>query len=115
MKPINIFPTTYLATAVALTLPLHASGQQLEEVMVTATKRTQSTQDIPMSVEAVSGERMQEMGILDIATLSASIPNFFVGDGVVTTNVTMRGMGSGGERSFEQSVGMFIDEIYMPR
>ena len=115
MKTVSPFPLRILSVAVALALPLHTAAQQLEEVIVTATKRAQSAQDIPQSVEAFSGEKMRDMGIMDIATLATSIPNFFVGDGVVTTNITMRGMGSGGERSFEQSVGMFIDEIYMPR
>ena len=104
-----------MATAVTLTLPSLASAQQLEEVMVTATKRAASTQDIPMSVEAVSGEQLTNQAIMDFATLSEQIPNFYVGDGVVTTNINMRGTGSGGDRSFEQSVGMFIDDIYMPR
>ena len=115
MKTVSLFPLKILSAAVVLAFPLHAAAQQLEEIIVTATKRAQSVQDIPQSVEAFSGERLQNMGIADISTLAASIPNFFVGDGVVTTNVTMRGMGSSGERSFEQSVGMFIDDIYMPR
>lgn len=94
----------------------HALAQpELEEIIVTATKRAVSTQDIPMAVEVVSGERLRNMAIKNFADLATEVPNFFVGDGVVTTNVNMRGLGSGGDRSFEQSVGMFIDNIYMPR
>lgn len=115
MKINNRFSRNLVATSVALALPSLASAQQLEEVMVTATKRAESTQDIPMSVEAVSGEKLNNMAIADFAALSDQIPNFHVGDGLVTTNVNMRGTGSGGDRSFEQSVGMFIDDIYMPR
>ena len=114
MKINNRFSRNLVAAAVTLTLPSFAAAQ-LEEVIVTATKRAQSTQDIPMSVEAVTGEQLANQGITDFATLSEQIPNFFVGDGVVTTNINMRGTGSGGDRSFEQSVGMFIDDIYMPR
>jgi len=108
------FRRNVLATAVALALPMSAVAQ-LEEVVVTATKRVESVQDIPMSVEAVTGDQLRAQGIADFATLSDQIPNFYVGDGVVTTNINMRGTGSGGDRSFEQSVGMFIDGIYMPR
>ncbi|MFK8049476.1 MAG: TonB-dependent receptor [Halioglobus sp.] len=114
MKLITRFTRKLLTTAVALSLP-GAAMAQLEEVLVTATKRAQSTQDIPMSVEAFAGERLNQLGIKDFATLAETIPNFYVGDGVVTTNINMRGTGSGGDRSFEQSVGMFIDDIYMPR
>jgi iron complex outermembrane recepter protein len=109
------FSRGLLAAAVTLTIPSLATAQQLEEVMVTATKRAESTQDIPMSVEAVTGQQLTSQGIADFAALSDQIPNFFVGDGVVTTNINMRGTGSGGDRSFEQSVGMFIDDVYMPR
>jgi outer membrane receptor protein involved in Fe transport len=103
-----------LATAVALALPMTAVAQ-LEEVVVTATKRTESIQDIPMSIEAVSGDRLSATGITEFEALSETMPNFSVGDSLVTNNIIMRGMGSGSDRSFEQSVSMFIDGIYMPR
>ncbi|MEL0162450.1 MAG: TonB-dependent receptor plug domain-containing protein, partial [Halieaceae bacterium] len=99
---------TRLAVSMACVASGSSAWAQLEEVVVTATKRAESVQDIPMSVEVVSGERLQNMAIRSFADLAVEIPNFFVGDGVVTTNVNMRGMGSGGERAFEQSVGMFI-------
>ena len=47
----------------------------LEEVLVTATLRTESLQDVPVSVNAVSGEKMQEAGIDKIEDLQA-----YVGD-----------------------------------
>ena len=111
MKTNTRFTRNLLAAAVAVALPGAAVAQQLEEVMVTATKRVESTQDIPMAVEAFDGETLNQLGVLDFATLSETIPNFNVADGLVTTNVSMRGMGSGVDRSFEQSVGMFIDDI----
>ena len=92
-----------------------AFGQQLDEIIVTATKRESTIQDIPMSVSVVSGESISQQGIVDLDQLTAAIPNFQVGDGLLTTNISMRGMGSQPERGFEQSVGMFIDGIYMPR
>lgn len=47
--------------------------------------------------------------------LSAYMPNLVIGDGELTTAVSIRGVGSQPERSFEQSVGLFVDGIYMPR
>jgi len=113
----SVFPKSTLALACAAFMTTGASGAyaQLEEVVVTATKREESLKDVAMSVEVVSGDELMAAGITNFAALSDQIPNFFVGDGVVTTNVSMRGTGSGGDRSFEQSVGMFIDNIYMPR
>ena len=101
MNPSNRFTRNLLATAVVVALPGSALAQQLEEVMVTATKRVESTQDIPMAVEAFDGETLNQLGVLDFATLSETIPNFNVGDGVVTTNVSMRGMGSGVDREHQ--------------
>ena len=109
------FNRTLLATAVTLALPSLATAQQLEEVLVTATKRVESIQDIPMSIEAVSGDRLVETGITEFEGLAATMPNFSVGDSLVTNNIVIRGMGSGSDRSFEQSVSMFIDGVYMPR
>jgi iron complex outermembrane receptor protein len=114
MKYTNRFTRNLLATAVAVALP-GAAMAQLEEVVVTATKRAESVQDIPMSVQAVSGERLEAMAISELGDLATTIPNFSIGDGVTTNLITMRGMGSGEDRSFEQSVSMFVDGVYMPR
>jgi outer membrane receptor protein involved in Fe transport len=114
MKYSKRFTRSLLVSAVAMALPVTASAQ-LEEILVTATKRSESTQDIPMSVQTFSGDKMQAMAITELGDLATTIPNFSIGDGVTTNLVTMRGMGSGEDRSFEQSVSMFVDGIYMPR
>ncbi|NCF18275.1 MAG: hypothetical protein GWP63_08540 [Haliea sp.] len=51
------------------------SGPMLEEVVVTATKRLESLQDIPISVNAVSAEKMAEAGIDRIENLAPYVPN----------------------------------------
>ncbi len=114
MSSRTILKKSCLALAVSAVTASMAHAQ-LEEVLVTATKRVQSTQDIPMSVQAISGERLTAMGISDLGDLATNIPNFSIGDGVTSNLITMRGMGSGEDRSFEQSVSMFVDGIYLPR
>ncbi len=106
----NFFPLL-LATA----LPVSNAYAQLEEIIVTATKRVESSQDIPLSIETVSGEMMMDMGITDLAELADTVPNLQVGYGITSQAITIRGLGTGQERSFEQSVAMFIDGMYMPR
>jgi len=88
---------------------------KIEVIEVTATKRVESIQDVPMSITAVSGEAIAEAGIKDLSEMSAYIPNLTISEGAINTNIYMRGVGSGINRSFEQSVGMFIDGIYMGR
>lgn len=104
-----------IAGAALVLLPAPSFAQGLEEILVTATKREESLQDIPLSVATVSGEALQAQGIDDLFDLSKSIPNFDVAFNVTSNAITMRGFGSGQERSFEQSVGMFIDGQYLPR
>ncbi|MFK7733271.1 MAG: TonB-dependent receptor [Pseudomonadales bacterium] len=108
-----------LALAIACTavaLPTTTLAQSmLEEVLVTATKRASSIQDIPMSIQALSGDMLEAQGISDLADLSAYVPNLNIGDGLSNTFVNVRGMGNGNDSIFEQPVSLFVDEIYMPR
>ncbi len=88
---------------------------ELEEVVVTATKRSESTQDIAMSIQALSGASLEALAIDDLQDLAANVPNLFVGDSLIVNNITMRGIGSGEDRGFETPVSTFKDGIYMPR
>ena len=67
----------------------------LEEVLVTATLRTESLQDVPVSVNAMAGEKMQEAGIDKIEDLQAYVPNLSMSETVIGTNIYIRGIGSG--------------------
>jgi outer membrane receptor protein involved in Fe transport len=92
-----------------------ADAQQLEEVMVTATKRAESIQDVPMSIEAMMGDDLVSKGIQNLEQLSDTISNVIIGEGVTSSSIAIRGQSTGQDRSLEQSVGMFIDGMYMPR
>lgn len=90
-----------------------STRMMLEEVIVTAQKREQSVNDIPMSITAFSGDSMAEMGIEDTADLAAIVPGFAYSDSVLGTPVyTMRGVGFN-ETSAQASstVGVYLDEI----
>ena len=53
-----------------------AAPRQLEEVLVTAQKRVESLSDVPVSVTAVSAEKLNQAGIENLADLSEYTPNF---------------------------------------
>ena len=110
----NIF-TKSIIVSIALIFVPPAVVAELEEVVVTATKRETSEQDIPISIETVSGDLIQKMGINNLDDLAESVPNLTVGYGITSQLITIRGLGTGQERSFEQAVGMFVDGFYMPR
>jgi iron complex outermembrane recepter protein len=112
IHPLALF--TSIAGASLVGLPA-AAAPMLEEVLVTAQKREESLMDVPISILAVSGEKISNAGINDLSELSAYVPNLTITEGTINTNIFMRGVGSGNNRAFEQSVGMFIDGIYMGR
>ena len=92
-----------------------AVAQELDEILVTATRREESLANIPISVVAVPGETLSAGVTRDLQELAVSVPNVSIGNGLTTDNVYMRGVGSGNERGFEQAVGLFVDDVYMPR
>ncbi len=103
------------ALALAAASPFSQAQLVLEEVIVTAQKRAQSLQDVPISVSAMQGSKIAQNGIGNMAAIADYIPNLHIADAPVNTNIYMRGMGSGNNQAFEQSVGMYIDGIYMGR
>ncbi len=109
-KKLPLVAAIAMVTAAPIT-----QAQMLEEVIITAQKRTESLQDVPISVSAIQGEKLEEAGIANMAALADYVPNLTISDAAVNTNIFMRGMGSGNNQGFEQSVGMYIDGVYMGR
>ena len=89
---------TFNKSLIAGTVSLALSGVSaavsaqgvLEEVVVMATKRAESIQDVPISVAAVSGDTIQELAILDMEQLSLLIPNFEINSATVLPNLYIR-------------------------
>ena len=103
-----------LIAALLISTP-NAFTQVLEEVVVTAQIREQSLQDVPISVSAVAGEDIEDRSIDNLTSLSASIPNFTVAESQIDTSISIRGVRSGSNKGFEQSVPMNFDGISYPR
>lgn len=110
------FTKKLIACALA-SAALPAFGQQLmlEEVIVTAQKRVESLQDVPISVSAMDGDRMVEANITNLESLTTYIPNFSMNQSGISNNITIRGVSSGINPGFEQSTGMYVDNIYYGR
>lgn len=101
--------------AAAATAPMISTAQMLEEVVVTATKRSTGLQDVPIAMSVMSGEKISQFGMSDLGDISSSLPNVHVGQAVGADQLFIRGVGSGPNFGFEQSVGMFIDGVYYGR
>ncbi len=110
-----------LKSALSLAIAALAAGTataqqlQLEEVVVTAQKRVESLQDVPISVSAVSGQKMQDAYITNLESLTTYVPNFSMNQSGISNNITIRGVSSGVNPGFEQSTGMYVDGIYYGR
>lgn len=93
----------------------HAQDLVLEEVVVTAQKRVESLQDVPISVSAVSGAKMDEAGITNLEGMMAYVPNLTMNQTGIGTIIAIRGISSGINQGFEQSVGQYVDGVYYGR
>lgn len=92
-------------------------GAVLEEILVSAQKRTQSLQDIPFSISAFSASDIEDAGWRDINELQHADPSVVIGgESLARPYLFIRGVGT---RKFDigtdGSVGVFIDEVYNTR
>ena len=105
----------FKASGVALAIAAISSGTnaaELEEVIVTAQKRAESLQDVPVSLMAISGTKIAEAGLHSFQELSQYVPNLSITENAVNTIISMRGIGIGANQSFEQSVGVYVDGVH---
>lgn len=105
---------TKLAVAVATATAVgnvHAAA--LEEIVVTAQKRSESLQDVPISITTIDGGKIEQAGINNLEDLTAFVPNLQLTENAVATSIVMRGVGPGANQSFEQSVGLYVDGIHL--
>jgi iron complex outermembrane recepter protein len=109
-----------LAIAIAAT-PLYsqASDDQssfaIEEIVVTAQKREQSLQDVPIAVTALSGDFLQQTGTVSLSDVANVTPGLNISNTQSESiSITMRGIGSNDfGYSSDQSIPVYLDGVYM--
>jgi len=109
----------------SLTLPAYAQSADnddslLGDIVVTAQKREQNLQDIPLSISAISGAQAEFQGLSEIKDIGAVSPNVSVLGG--TTNaaaavVTIRGIPTPADETqgFDSPIGLYLDGVYLAR
>ncbi len=104
-----------LAVAALAASGVHA--QEIEEVIVTARKKAENLQDVPISVQAYSGDHVAEKGIIDLQTMAPTIPNFSYAQAIGAGDVLiMRGLGTfGSGPHLEQAVGQVFNGFFTTR
>ncbi len=92
-----------------------AASRSLDEVVVTARKKAETLQSVPVSAFVTPGDDIANRGVTTIQDLSRSMPAVQFSKGTTSNRQIIRGVGSGDNPAFEQSVGTFVDEIYKGR
>lgn len=87
----------------------------LDEIVVTAQKRSESISRVPISIAAVSGDNIEAKGTANLEQLSSSVPNLRITQTGIANRIAIRGISSGDNKGFEQSAAMFVDGIYYGR
>ena len=113
------FLSKSLSVAVMATMGIPALAQNaMEEVVVTATKRAESIQDVPLSVSVVTGEVIERAEVRDLLDLQSVVPSLRVPQfqNSIQTNFVIRGFGNGANNpGIEPSVAVFVDGVYLSR
>jgi iron complex outermembrane receptor protein len=112
--------TTMVLAAPADTGPTAESGQ-LAEVIVTSQRRAENLQDVPITVQAISGDQLAQLNVVSFNDLLKYTPNVtFSGNGPGTGNIFMRGLGGVGSGNQSQSttapfpnVALYLDDQSM--
>jgi outer membrane receptor protein involved in Fe transport len=120
MRPINHVLAALAVCAAALGTSTAVIGQEfeIEEIIVTASKRPQTLQEIPVAVSVVSANVIEKAHINDIKDLQSLLPSLKITQLQTTgnTNFIIRGFGNGANNAgIEPSVGVFIDGVYRSR
>jgi iron complex outermembrane recepter protein len=114
-------PASAIVFAAPAATDAAATGDQLQEVTVTAQRRTENLQDVPITIQALSGAQLQQLNIVQFDELLKYTPNVtFSGNGPGTGNIFMRGLGGSGSGNQSQSttapfpnVALYLDDQSM--
>ena len=97
---------------------VEASGEgffSMDEIVVSARKRDESLQDVPISILVTDGGTIERSGFKNLQDLRSRMPAVNISKGAAADSLSIRGLGSGTNPGFEQSVGTFVDGIYRGR
>jgi iron complex outermembrane recepter protein len=95
--------------------PADSNGSALQEIVVTAQRRAQNVQDVPITVSAVTGDLALAHGITEVTDLPMLAPGLSITREVGNDVIYMRGVGNNNSTAGqEQNIAIYIDGIYYP-
>lgn len=115
-----LIPVAMSGFAATFSVPANAeSSSVLEEVVVTARRRSENLQEVPIAITALSSESLNNRGASDITEVAQMVPSVTL-EASRATNSTLtafiRGVGQQDPLAgFEQGVALYVDDVYMAR
>ncbi|MAC32329.1 MAG: hypothetical protein CME38_01830 [Haliea sp.] len=104
------------ASLLMVVMPLSAQNMALEEVVVTAQKRNQSLQDVPVAVSAFTNEALTDFGVSNTQSLQMVTPSLVYNNTGAEGSPYLRGVGTRlASLGLESSVATYIDDRYVSR
>lgn len=93
--------------------PAQSAVSQLDAVVVTAQKRAQALEDVPIAMSVVERETLEKGRAHTLGDLQQLVPNFSF-DRAGTATLSLRGIGGGGRNiGFDPRVGVYLDGVYI--
>ncbi len=117
LQPTPTQPPLNRPVGAAATTP-DAAGASVQEIVVTAQKRTENLQDVPLTVNVAGAQLLQDANVRDIKDLQVLVPGLTVvsAQNELVTQARIRGVGTVGSNvGLESSVGIQVDGVYRPR
>lgn len=111
---INSAGLGFLLSAALLAAP-YTRAQDVEEVIIQGEQMTDQVLDDLVSVSAIDAEKLADAGIENVEDVAAYVPNLVLTQSITGTNIFIRGIGSGVNQGFDQSVGLYADGVPLPR
>ena len=106
----NLLVVLIAASVTGDALMQSAAAAELEEIVVTATKRESGVQEIPMSIAAISGDSLARSGIVDFTDIATSVPSVsFRSSGPGRTKLNIRGISAA--TGVAPTVSFYLDEM----
>jgi iron complex outermembrane receptor protein len=94
-------------------MPADSDEPELATIVVTAEKREENLQDVPISMEVLTAEKLETFNVTSIQDMQSYVPNLLVQQATVPAQFFIRGFGSqAANDSFDQSVSVYVDGIY---
>src|SRR3970040_1345114 len=111
----HCFARVSWVTLLATGTPVLTQAQVVEEILVTAQKREQALQDVPISVTAMTGDQLEALGIDDYTEITQQVPNLQLNAwSPKLTIFNVRGISQNNfNDNLEAPVAVYVDDTYV--